>query len=297
MTILWVMAILSLIVFSACQFLLFDLESQANASGEYRAELLAERGLAYAAHPEVKPGDALLTQRLNELESFTARISSEGARLHLNELLLKGERDREVLEELFFSWGVRRERVSVIVDHLMDWVDADDNPTGHGAERAYYMRQNRRNQPYNRPFLSLQEVLPVAGFDEVMEVRPDWMDSFTLLSSGPLDLEVAPAELIAVACRCPLEAARRFVVLRNGHDGLPDTEDDLVIESVEVVLDLLGVAAADREVVVERLRLNEPVKRLVAVGRYGSIEVERVLTVQYSGGRGQILRSETRRIQ
>ncbi len=76
--ILWVIAILSIAVFSATQFLFVGVESESSADALFRAEALAERGIALAAHPQVERGDPVLVQILNERESFEARISSEG---------------------------------------------------------------------------------------------------------------------------------------------------------------------------------------------------------------------------
>lgn len=295
--ILWIISILSLAVFSATQFLFIELESDSNASSLFRAELLADRGIAIASHSGVKKGDPLLAQSSGGGESFAARISSEGDRLNLNELLANAETDRIVLEDLFYHWGLARDEAVDVVDCLVDWVDEDDEPTMVGAERSYYYAIGRISHPFNRPFGSLNEVLLVKDFDRVVAVNPRWRDAFTLLSAGPLDLNEAPPELIAAACGCPVEAAVKFVSVRDGLDGLPGTVDDLKFEEVQSALELLGVPAGFIDDVSSRVSVEDPSRRILSVGRVGSISVERSVTVQYTGDRGTVVSWTTRRIE
>lgn len=295
--ILWVVGILSIAVFSATQFLFIELEADANSSSLFVAEQLADRGVALGAHPEVERGDPLLIQELGPNESFAARISSEGDRLNLNSLLEDPEADRIVLEELFFEWGVQRDIAVDVVNNLIDWIDADDEPTDVGAERSYYLSIDRLNHPFNRPFDSLDEVMLVKGFAQIASANPAWRDSFTLLSSGELDLNEAPYDLIAVACQCGLEAARLFTVTRNGNDEIVGTTDDQRFDDVDVALQLLGVPEGFMDDVADRVSIEDPSRRIISIGRYGGIAVERTVTVQYTGEIGDILRWNTRRIE
>jgi general secretion pathway protein K len=295
--ILWIIAILSIAVFSATQFLFIELESESNASALFHAELLADRGIAIASHPQVEKGDPLLVQRVNANDSFAARISSEGDRLNLNSLLENAEFDRIVLEELFTRWGLRRDIAADVVDNLIDWVDEDNDPTNVGAERNYYFSQDRLNHPFNRPFDSLNEVVLVKDFNLVVAANPAWKDAFTLLSSGELDINEAPLELIAVACLTSDAIARQFVAIRDGLDQIPGTLDDIRFESVEEALRILRVPEGAMEDISPRLSVEDPSKRLISIGRSGAIAVERSVTIQYTGELGSILSWTTRRIE
>jgi len=295
--ILWVVAILSLAVFSATQFLFVELESEANASAIFQAELLADRGVAIASHPQAKKGDPYLSETVPNLGSFTARISSEGDRLNLNTLLENAEADRIVLEELFYQWGLRSDEAKKVVNNLIDWTDEDDLPTDSGAERSHYLSEERSNHPFNRPFNNLNEVLLVKDFQLVVAANPGWRSAFTLLSSGPLDLNEAPPELISAACQCPLEMARRVVSTRDGFDQIPGTVDDLRFQSTDEALTLLGIPQGAMEAITSRVSTEDPARRVISLGRAGSISVERSVTVQYTGERGQILSWATRRVQ
>jgi len=295
--ILWIVAILSLAIFAATQFLFVELESESNASGIFRAEQLADRGFIIAAHPLVERGDPLLEGRLSANESYAARLSSEGERLNLNSLLENPEDDRIVLEELFVRWGLRRDEAMAVVDNLIDWVDEDDEPTNRGAEIAFYYSRGQPHFPYNRPFHSLDEVELVHLFDLVIAANPAWRESFTLLSEGQLDLNEAPAELIAAASEGGMAAAERFVSVRNGLDQIPGTDDDIRFSSVEEALDILGIPTDFADTIADRFTVEDSTRRIVSVGRFGSIAVERAVTLRYTGERGQILQWATRRIQ
>jgi len=295
MVVLWVVALLSIAIFSTSQLLFVELESQANSSAIFNAEQLADRGLALAAHPQVENGDPLLQQEVSEYESFSARIGSEGALINLNFFLAVPER-RIVLEELFFQWGLRGEEAAKVVDSLIDWVDSDNDSTNSGAEQSYYLSQEKLNQPYNRRFATLDEVPLVADFKLLTSIKPDWKNFFTLLSGGPLDLSDSSPDLISAVCECPLETARQLVSTRDGTDGLPGTIDDVPLESVEVALTLLQIPQGSLETIQPRVTLNDPVRRIISVGQVGAIAVERSVTIRYTGDQGKILQWKTRRI-
>ncbi len=88
----WVIALLSLSVFTTATILTGDVESRVTRSQLYRAEQLAEMGIAIASHPAIKPGDKLLTQCLSDTEAYEATIESETGRININATLVAGER-------------------------------------------------------------------------------------------------------------------------------------------------------------------------------------------------------------
>ena len=118
---------------------------------------------------------------------------------------------------MFIDWGLELEDAQEIADALTDWVDADDDVALNGAEKDDYEKAGRINQPFNRPFYDLSEVRLVRGMDLVEAVRPDWRNWFTIWSGGALDLNEAPAELIAAAAEMPGRAGRHHPRNRPRH--------------------------------------------------------------------------------
>ena len=278
----WFVAFLSLGVFTLV-FLLYDDIGTRGASGQlFRAEQLADMGIAVAANDQVKNWDPVLSQTVGPLESFEATIESEGARINLNAVLLL--RERGVLERLFLRWGAPSHEVGPLVDRMLDWVDADHSVTGFGAEQPNYLADGFQNRPPNRPFETLDEVNAVPGFSAIADVRPNWRETFTIWSSAVLDLSDASPENIAVVCNCGEGSAEAFVALRRGIDGIENTEDDPQMNNWDDVWDILGIPSANQDSVARLVTMGDPVLRLRAVGRVQGVEFERIVTTR---GRGR----------
>jgi len=289
-------SILSFSLFATSQLLLVDLEEQADSADTFRAELLADRALAIALHPSTAAGDPVLEKEMDEYQYYAATISSEGSRLPLNDLL-SDPLHHPVLENLLVLWGIRRDEAADIIAKLADWIDPDDLLSPGGAEQRHYLGLERPHHPLNRPFRSLEEVTLVDGFAFIAAANPDWRDSFTLRSSGKLDLNEADADLISVVCECDRETARLFIETRAGVDSNPFTEDDVRFESIDTALALLSVPADRLETVIGRVSVEDPVVRISAQGRFDQITVEKTLSVQYLDGRARILQSSSRRLE
>lgn len=292
----WVVAILSLAVFTGAQFLFVELETQGNTALEFRAEQLADAGIALAMHPKVERWDPILRQQTGPAEGFEARIFSEGARLNPN-VLSQTEDGRRVLTDLFLEWGLSEFDSQSLAAAIGDWVDRDDAEVPLGAEAVYYRSKGFRGIPFNEPFRSLDEMVYVRGFDQVAVLFPAWRDYFTLWSSGKLDLRDAPPELIAVVCACPVANAERFIEVRNGRDGIPHTEDDPKFESTGQALDALGLQGAIKQLVENLVTVDDAAARLVAVGSIGDISVERTVVVRNRNEDPSFLEARTRRLR
>jgi hypothetical protein len=102
--------------------------------------------------------------------------------------------------------------------------------------------------------------------DLVEAVRPDWRNWFTIWSSGALDLNEAPAELIAVAAEVSIEEADIIPETVRGVDGLRDTLDDVPFQNAAAALDLLGIDAEGRPDIVKRFTVNDATTRIESIG-------------------------------
>jgi general secretion pathway protein K len=289
----WVIAILSLAVFTSTQFLFLELETHSSTEWEFRAGQLADMGIALAAHPGVERWDPLLRQQVDSTGGFQAVIRSEGSRINLNHFVVS-ENGRIILNEIFIRWGLDQQAAAELIDALTDWVDADDNALPRGAEGNLYRGRGIRDQPYNRPFRSLDEVQLVRGFDEVMARFPAWREVFTLLSGGPLDLNDASPELIQMVCQCGANDAQRLVAVRLGADRQPDTQDDVKFESMEEATNLLGLGEAQKRALANLLGVGDSATRLISIGTAGGVSVERTLVLSDREGQPVLLEVQTR---
>ena len=106
--------------------------------------------------------------------------------------------------------------------------------------------------------------------DLVEAVRPDWRNWFTIWSGGSLDLNEAPAELIAAAADVTLELAALIPDTVRGTDGIRDTDDDVPFKDVNTALDLLGLDATIRPDLAQRFTVNDTTTRIESTGIAGS---------------------------
>ncbi len=265
MAVLWLIAILAMACMATLRVISFDMELASAKVHGSRARQVAEMGIAVGSNPVVKRSDPMLRNMNEETgEGFEVRVISEGGRFNINSLILQD--DKELLKSMFINWGLELEVAQEIADALADWIDADDDEQLNGAEVKYYEAEGRINQPFNRPFYDLSEVSLVRGMDLVEAVRPDWRNWFTIWSSGGLDLNEAPAELIAAAADVTVEQAEIIPETVRGTDGLRDTTDDVPFQNAAAALDLLGIDVEGRPEVVRRFTVNDATTRIESTG-------------------------------
>jgi type II secretory pathway component PulK len=263
--VLWALAVMAMAVLAVVTFMDLGLEESAARLKDFRALQLAESGVALGLHPRVERRDGLLNQQFDNAESFSVRIRSEGGRLNVNVVLLQNR--GEELMELFQRWELDGHRAEILVDHLLDWVDEDALPRLNGAEAEEYARLGWHGFPPNRPLQSVEEMALVPGMDEVEKLKPDWRDYFTVWSDGRLDMNAAPAELIAVVCGVGALVAERAVRHRLGGDGEVDTDDDFeYVDLAQVGLDL-GLPEERMRELRGKLTLQSDYRRIESIGR------------------------------
>ncbi|MEM6912089.1 MAG: hypothetical protein AAF555_10975 [Verrucomicrobiota bacterium] len=274
----WLIGALSLIIAVSLKLLKQDLDTALLDSKEFRATQLAETGLALAAHPDVEKEDPLLVRVYqNGVEGYRVRLTTEAAKINPNYVLIRGQ--VSLLSQLFLNWGLDETEATEVAESLKDWVDEDELAELNGAERDWYLEQEREGYPFDRPFYNLDEMALSRGMERVAEVRPDWRSFFSLLSRGPIDVNHADAETLAAAAEVPLDAARSFVELRVGPDLLPETEDDLLYQSVDEALGALGsFLPADQRA--DRFTVNDSMVRIESTGWVDNFEKTVVLVLQ-----------------
>jgi general secretion pathway protein K len=240
MAVLWLIAILSMACMASLRVISFDMEITSAKVHGSRARQLAEMGIAVGCNPAVKRSDPLL-HRMDEAtgEGFEVKVMSEGGRFNINHIILS--EDKALLRTIFIDWGLELDTAQEIADALSDWVDEDDDVALNGAEKAYYEKEGRINQPFNRAFYDINEVSLVRGMDLIEAVRPDWRNWFTVFSADGLDVNEASAELIAAAAEISVDQADIIPEKVRGTDGVRGTTDDLPFDNADQALGLAGV--------------------------------------------------------
>jgi general secretion pathway protein K len=288
LAVIWLIAILALATVTALRVISFDMEIASAKIHGSRARHVAEMGIALGCNPVVKRSDPILRQFDSEAgEGFEARIISEGGRFNINAILFKD--DKPLLRSMFIDWGLELGDAQAVTDALVDWVDANDEVSLNGAEVKEYEALGRINQPFNRPFYDLSEMRLVLGMDLVEAVRPDWREWFTIWSGGALDLNEAPAELIAAAAEVRVELAEAIPERVRGSDGERDTDDDVPFENVAAALDLLGIDINARPDIANRFTVNDATTRIESIGQAEGAKRKITVIVRNRTGRPALL--------
>lgn len=286
--VLWLIGILALAAISAITVVNFDADVSTSQIHGFRARQLAEMGIAVGTNPAVKRTDPLLHQFSEETgEGFDVRLVSEGEKFNINAILMKG--DEPLLKSIFVDWGMNVDDAAALVDALVDWVDTNDEIQLNGAEKQWYTDQGRLNQPFNRPFYTLDEMRLVRGMDALEALKPDWRDWFTIWSSGALDLNEASAELIAAAAEIPVERAEIIPETVRGTDGIRDTDDDKPFQNLQEAISLLGVDTELRPDISARMTVNDTTTRIESTGTVAGARRKIVVIVRNRTGRPAVL--------
>ena len=284
----WIMAVLSLAVFAAVRVVYYDADVSTSQIHGFDAMLAAERGIAVAVNPATKENDPLLAWSDGERGvSYRARIESEASRFNINVILIR--KDKQLLTDIFTDWGLELLDAQMLVDNLIDWVDAGDLTELNGAEIDWYEEQGRPNQPFNRPFYNLEEMRLVKDMDLLEEVNPQWKNWFTIWSSGKLDINEADVALIAAAAEVSPDDARTIVDYVLGPDQLRDTEDDQRFQNLTEAFGLIGLGELQQQMISPRFTVEDNTTRIVSEGRAGPVKRKITLVLKNRTGQPAIL--------
>jgi len=269
--VLWCLLLLGMAVFGVVEMVALSMEHTSNVQLAMEARALASSGLALGLNPQLLKDDPLLSQKVTADRQFKVLIGSEGARLNLNYVLMSGH--REILENLFTRWGLKIDDAEHVVDCLYDWVTPGDLRSLNGAKAADYERMGLKQRPTYQPFLSFDEVEQVMGMDTLEKARPDWRDSFSLWSKGPLDVSEAPPELIAAVFSLDPKRVATFTERRNGKDGIAGTADDVQIPDMKTFQQQLGISDLSMQTLDAQVTLKDPTRRVKSIGQAGGTQV------------------------
>ncbi|MDB4435920.1 general secretion pathway protein GspK [Akkermansiaceae bacterium] len=295
----WIIAVLGLAIVASLRVVSYQIDVVDAQSSGIEARQQAEKGIAIAANPTVNPWEQqLLRQQFEDGTGYEAKIESEGKAFNINYILLG--QDKALMRVIFDYWGIESEDAAAVSDALVDWVDAGDGEETNGAEIDYYENEGFLNRPFNRPFYDLDEMRLVRGMEIVEAARPDWRKWFTLWSEGPLDINYASPEFIAVAAEEDIEDAISVVQQIDGADGIRDTEDDTPFQNTGEALSLMGVPEDEFQRIGARFtagNIQSGVTRIESIGFSGDVRRKIVLVIRNRSGNPVILDRREEQVQ
>jgi general secretion pathway protein K len=261
---LWALFLLSAMIISWALDIDSHLTLSAQANRILEAEAMACSGAEVALHPSIKPGSPNLRRRVNNRESYEARLTGEGGRLNLNWLIAGEDHQRlEVLRKYLEVKGVDLNERDRMIDCLLDWVDPDNLVRLNGAE------DSEDYHPANRLLTRIDDLKKVKGWLEFTSV-PGWDNDFTLNSNGPIDLTWASREVLLALPGMTEAMVDNFLQTRRGPDGIDGTQDDVQFKDQNDVRAALNLTAEQFKQLNGLTGFKDPVFRVVSVGKSGN---------------------------
>ncbi|GAB4118950.1 MAG: GspK family T2SS minor pseudopilin variant XcpX [Sideroxydans sp.] len=193
-----------------------------NGRDRAQARRIAEAGIDWAR--AVLADDASVSQYDHEKEMWAMRLPAvqlEGGEVrgaihdqqglfNLNNLVRNGApspTDVRNFQRLLDTLGMPLD----LSYTLLDWLDANSEPSVNGAEDEYYLRQEHPYRCANRLLSDLGELARVKGYDASVIKRLEPYVSVLPESNTPVNVNFAPPEvLIAVIPGLDLQEARRI---------------------------------------------------------------------------------------
>lgn len=137
--------------------------------------------------------------------SFRLVITDEGGKIPLNHLLAGtgfNAQIRDLLLRLLTgpTFKLEQRRAEGIIDAIKDWVDADEEVTGDGAEGAYYAGLARPYGAKNAALDCIEELLMVKGMSRELFYgtgqTPGLRNYVTVFGDGRININTAPKPVL-----------------------------------------------------------------------------------------------------
>jgi type II secretory pathway component PulK len=259
------------------------IQTQGERSRGIEARSMAHSGLAVALHPLVSLKTPGLEKEILPGMRYRVKILSEGGRLNVN-WLLRGEEPQKlaILKQWLALRGLDLHQREVLMDCLLDWVDADSVRRLNGAED-----EGDYHAP-NRELLSVEEIAQVRGSSPLVS-QPDWQDDLTIYSQGPIDLAAAPARILELIPGIGETRIARFVQYRRGPDGIDGTADDVEFANEGELQAALGLTAEQYQEISGLVTFRDPTMHITSEGHSGDVDRKVEVVVRKGNGNAQIL--------
>ena len=111
----------------------------------------------------------------NQVQGVRFGLTRESAKLSFETILhWEGESPGQGVRALEKLPGM----MPVVVDSILDWLDADDDPRPQGAEAAYYQQQQKTYRPRNAIPIELEELLLIRDVERAFIFGEDYQLTF-----------------------------------------------------------------------------------------------------------------------
>ena len=232
--VLWVLAILTVIVFSFSYMTrtetLSALAFKRGLQEKFLAQAAVERGITEIFYRrmnlnnpapqegmEVWKTDGTPYSTQTDNGRYTVAITDETGKVDINQIK---DVNSDILRNLLVNLGVKKEKSDIIVDSILDWKDTDDLVHANGAESDYYESLPHPYKAANADFNSLEELLLVKGMTPEILYGSDekqGLIDFLTINAGTSQINAlaAPKEVLESIPGISPEVADEITSLRE----------------------------------------------------------------------------------
>ncbi len=230
--VLWVLTILTVIVFSFSYMARTETEGALSfrygIEKQFLAEAGIERGIMEIFYRQANKNQNILLEEDMDVWSVDGtprEIKMENGRAMVGITDESGKVDINrtpdvILRNLLGNLGVEIDEVDVIVDSMLDWRDPDDLVHLNGVESSYYMSLPNPYEAKNADFDTLEELLLVKGMTREILYgdgeKGGLIDYITVYNtSGRINLNAAPREVLMAVPGMTGEIADNIIMTRE----------------------------------------------------------------------------------
>jgi general secretion pathway protein K len=134
---------------------------------------------------------------------FEVIIADESGKIPLNKLIsLDGKEYNQDIKDILLrllnqpEFGLDTNKAAAIVDAIRDWIDADEEVTGAGAENSYYASMDPPYPAKNAPLDCIDELLMIKGITKDLftgtKDKPALTQYVSVYGEGLININTAP---------------------------------------------------------------------------------------------------------
>jgi general secretion pathway protein K len=148
---------------------------------------------------------ALKSEEFFDNGAFKLAIQDEGGKIPINSLV-NGNAYNPLIRDLLLRlltgphFRLEQRRAEDLRDAIKDWIDADDEVTGGGAEGAYYAGLAKPYASKDAPIDCIEELLMVKGVTRElfygMGESPGLVQCMTVFGDGRININTAPRPVL-----------------------------------------------------------------------------------------------------
>jgi hypothetical protein len=269
---LWALLLLSAAIFAWLKFIDMNVTLTGQRNNGLDAKALAHSGVMVALNPQVTQLTPILDQQFTPDRGYKVQMTGEGGRLNLNWLFTPPDQPDPAKIALFQRYcqlrGLNLQQIDHLTDCILDWLSPGNVGRLNGAEDdADY------HPPHRGQFLSVQELALVKGSIPLVS-QGGWEDDFTIYTNpGLIDLQSASRRILECLPGVGQQNVDRFLLVRQGPDGVDGTIDDHLFSGVPEAMSYLGLGGAQAQQLAPYVYVENPLStvHIKSTGQSGNV--------------------------